>query len=337
MISTRFRIVLLSTGMVSGLILTLVWGRLKARAQVLSAECEALRAAGDALTRDEVAWRARASEVNSEIAARKTQVLASLSAGERARPRVGPLLMRMKAEHAHLGPANRLPPPPRSPSGGSLFPELMSDPEYNALFAKTSRSLFQDHARALRKLGVNEETVQKAVDLLTEEFVSAADLHNLTGSSPSRPTSAPEYTKLREQLERDTQTQLKQLLGDHLYLRFSNDTDPSKRALQIPTEALERRLSYSPEPLTTIQLEQLQSFEASRGDPRELQRADAQRMREARKTGVIPVDEAKVAFYRSVLTPRQMEAVEELHREREAALKRELLPKYQEKRAATAK
>lgn len=337
MTSMRFRVILLSAGLLAGWGLALVWSRLNTQAQALRSQRDALRMAGEAMVRHEYVLRTRASELASEIAARKSHVLVALSAAERARPRVGALLSRMKAEHAHLEPAPRLPPPPRSPSGGSLFPELMSDPEYSALFAKTSRDLFRDQARVLRSFGMREETVQKVVDILTEEFVSAIDLHNLNGSSPSSPTSAPEYTKLREQLERDTQTQLRALLGEDLYSRFLSETEPSKRALRIPTEALERRLSYSPEPLGTTQIEQLQSFEASRGDVRELQRAEAQRLREARKTGVIPVDEAKLAFYRSVLTPRQMEAVEELHREREAAFKRQLLPKYQEKKSAGGK
>lgn len=164
------------------------------------------------------------------------------------------------------------------------------------------------------------------------------DLHNLAGSNPLLPSNAKEIQQMRTQLAQETQAQLKALLGEETYTRYKDETEGSGRQARFATTFLEQRLSYSDEPLTAEQLDRLQAYESAQGyGSREYFQKAAQLEREVRKQGVLPVDEAKVAFYRSVLTPRQMEAVEELHREREAALKRSLLPKYEEKKAVGAK
>lgn len=219
-----------------------------------------------------------------------------------------------------------------------FFPELMSDPEYNRLYARVQRTFMaQRFGGVLRGLGVKEESVEKAIDLLAEEQTSSMDLHNLTGTSPGGGTSGA-VAQLRHQQMEETQKQLKALLGDDVYQRYKYETEGVGAQLKYATENLERRLYYSDEPLTAEQRARLQAYEAAQdyGSRQYFQKV-AQIDREARKTGVIPVDEAKLAFYRSVLTPRQMEAVDELYREREAALKRDLLPTYQEKKSAGPK
>jgi hypothetical protein len=213
--------------------------------------------------------------------------------------------------------------------GGRTFPELMSDPEYSALYAKHQRLWLNERSGGtLRKLGVPEELIAKAVALLVEEQASSMDLHNIAGSSPMQPSNAKEIQQMRTQLYEETQTQLKALLGEETYKHYKDETEGGGRQVQYATQSLERRLSYSDEPLLPEQLTHLQAYEATQGyGSREYFQKAAQLEREARKSGTLPVDEARLAFYRSVLTPRQMEAVEELHREREAGIKRSLLPK----------
>lgn len=316
------------------LALALVWARARAATQSLIAERGTLRRADAELVTRRAVWERRSIEIESSIAERKRTVLATQSAAERARVTVGPLVARLKAAHAGLKPTR--PPDPPTPAGGaSYFPELMSDPEYSALYTKSTRAWMAScHGPKLRRLGLTEEVVARAVDLLTEEQVSLADVHNLAGSSPLRPPSG-EFNQMQQQIREETQVQLKALLGEDAYRRYKDANVPfSDTAAGFAVRSLERRLSYSEEPLSSEQIARLQTFEAARyASAREYFQQQRETDREARKMGAIPSDEAKLAFYRSVLTPRQMEAVDELHREREAALKRDLLPKYQEKKA----
>lgn len=325
----KARVIFIGGGLVLGFVLALVWVRGRAESRALAMEREALVRADALLVKERAAFERRAVETQSGIAERKRAVLATQSAADRARANVGHLVARLKAAHAGRSPKVRPPRPPVGAGGSSYFPELMSDPEYSGLYARSQRLwLNQYRGGTLRRLGLPEETVAKAIDVLVEGDVAVMDVHNIARSSPVRPP-AGELATMEQQLRDETEAQLKALLGAETYQRYKEQTEGTIRdRARYATQPLERRLSYSEEPLTTEQLERLREFETSQsnGSP-EYYRKVAQLDRDARKTGVIPVDEAKLAFYRSVLTPRQMEAVEELHREREAALKRELLPK----------
>lgn len=309
-------------------VLGVAWLRLRTQTEALRAERRTLEAAHAARQLSRSALERRLVESQAMVAERKRSVLVTLSAAERARLTLGSLVQRLKAGQAGRTLVASLPPPPIAAGGGMFFPELMSDPEYNRLFARVQRRFTERRFGAvLRQLGVNEEAIGKAVDLLTEDQASAMDLHNLAGTTPASGMTGP-FAHVRVQQREDTQKQLKALLGDENYNRYKYETEGAGAQLKHATENLERRLYYSDEPLSAEQQARLQSYEAAQDyGSREYFQKVAKFDREARKTGVIPVDAAKLAFYRSVLTPRQMEAVEELHREREAALKRELLPK----------
>lgn len=333
------RLVFVASGLVIGVVLALVWTRGRAESRALAIEREALARADALLVQERAAFERRAVETQGNIAERKRAVLATQSAADRARAKVGHVVARLKAAHAGRPPKVRAPAPPVGAGGSSYFPELMSDPEYSALYAKSQRLwLNQYRGGTLRRLGLPEETVAKAIDVLVEGEIAVMDVHNIAGSSPFRPPVG-ELAKLQQQLRDETAAQLKALLGAETYQRYKEQTEGTMRdQARYATQSLERRLSYSEEPLTAEQLGRLHEFEVAQGYGSEAYyRKVAPLDREARKTGVLPVDEAKLAFYRSVLTPRQMEAVEELHREREAALKRELLPKTVEKKATGAK
>lgn len=331
----RAKIFLLGLLVAVAAVLVVALARLKAETAALRMEGEALRSADTAQSAQWGALKRRLRESQGAIVERKRAVLVSLSAAERARETVGPLVERLKAAQAGRPPVSNLPPPPTAAGGGMFFPELMSDPEYNRLYARVQRSFVARHfGGVLRGLGVNEESIEKAVDLLAEAQASAMDLQNLTGTRPGEGTSGA-VVQLRQKQEDETQQQLKALLGDKIYRRYKEETEGVGSQGKYATESLERRLYYSEAPLTAEQRERLQAYEAAQGyGSREFFQKQNQASREARKTGVIPVDEAKRAFYRSVLTPRQMEAVEELHAEAEAGLKRSLLPKYVEKKSA---
>lgn len=323
----KTRIVMTGIGVVAGLVLALAWMRLRTEARGLGSEREIFARSDRALEQEQAAFARRVVEMQLDVAERRRVVLATQSAADRARANVGGYVARLKTEHAGRAPIVRPPPPPATTGGGRFFPELMSDPEYNALYARSTRVWLDSfRGNALRGLGVPEDAVSKAVDLLAEEQASLVDLQSLHAGK--------EFTKLWTQLHNETAAQLQSLLGADLYARYLDQTEGAAARRQYSTQALDRRLSYSAEPLTDGQKAQLQSYEESSGAPSPLQRAELERMREARKTGTILVDEAKLAFYRSVLTPRQMEAVEELHREAEASLQRRLLPKYEEKKSA---
>ncbi len=335
----KTRVVVIGVGVVVGVVLALVWTRLRAEERAMVDEREAFARSDRALEQAHAAFARRVVDMQLDVAERKRVVLATQSAADRARANVGGYIARLKAQHAGRAPIVRLPPPPMTTGGGRTFPELMSDPEYSALYAKSQRQWLSSYrGGTLRKLGVSEDLIAKAVDLLVEEQASSMDLHNLAGSSPMKPSTAKEIQQVRTQLHQETQAQLKALLGEETYQRYKDETEGTGQQVQYATQSLERRLSYSDEPLSTEQLALLQSYETTQNyGSREYFQKIAKLEREARQSGVIPVDEEKLAFYRSVLTPRQMAAVEELHREREAALKRQLLPKYQEKKSAGRK
>ncbi|MBI2511530.1 MAG: hypothetical protein HYV96_06090 [Opitutae bacterium] len=310
------------------MLLALAWTRLRAEARALASERENFARSDRALEQEQAALVRREVDMQLDVAERKRVVLATQSAADRARANVGGYIARLKAEHAGRAPLVRLPPPPMTMGGGRIFPELMSDPEYNALYARRTRLWLESYrGGVLRGLGVSEEVVAKAVDLLAEEQTSLVDLQSLNAGK--------DYTKLRTQLQNETAAQLQALLGEETYKRYVGETEPVRGDARYATTSLERRLSYSVEPLTDEQKAQLRAYEAAQDyGSKEFFQKQAQIIREARKTGTIPVDEARLAFYRSVLTPQQMEAVDELHREAEAGLKRSLLPKYVEKKSA---
>lgn len=327
----RTRIIVSGVGLVVALVLALTWLRLRAETRALAHEREELARSDRALEREQAAFARRVVDLQRDVAERKRVVLASRSAADRARANVGAFVARLKAEHVGRAPVVRPPAPPMTTGGGRFFPELMGDPEYNALYARSMRSSVEFLAgRTLRKLGVPEAVVAQAIELLVEQQASFRDLQSLNASSPVSP-SGKEFSKMWDQLRRETGAQLQALLGDEAYARYQDETEGAGSQVRHATEALERRLSYSAEPLSAAQRAQLQAYEAAQDHgSRAFFEKQAQIYREARQTGTIPVDEAKAAFYRSVLTPGQVAAMEELHRESEASLQRSLLPRSPE-------
>ncbi|WP_415910301.1 hypothetical protein [Oleiharenicola sp. Vm1] len=329
----KTRLMIIGCGLIAGLVLALTWVSLRAEMRALVSERENFAQSDRALVKEHASFQRRVVEVQGDLAERKRVMLATQSAADRARANIGSYVARLKAEHAGRAPVVRPPPPPTVTGGGAYFPELMSDPEYNALYAQSVRlSLKSYQGGALRKLGLPDDVMEKAIDLLAEEQASLMDLHNLAGSNPLQPSNSKEIQQMRKQLAQETQAQLKTLLGEEGYARYKDETEGSAAQRQYATQPLERRLSYSEEPLSAEQKARLDAYEAAQDyGSRAFFQKQAQIYREARRTGTIPVDEARVAFYRSVLTPAQMAAVEELHREAEASLKRSLLPRSEGK------
>jgi len=313
----------IGAGLIGGVGLALTWVSLRAELRAVVKERENFAQSDRALAKERTFFERRVVEVQGDLGERKRVMLATQSAADRARANVGPFVAKLKTEHAGRALVVRPPPPPAVTGGAAFFPELMSDPEYNALYAQRARHLLQiTRAADFRKLGVPEETVSKAIALLADEQAATMDLQNLGGGALGK-----DFSKLWDQIHRETAEQLQALLGAPTYQRYLAQDESANVMQRMGADRLERRLSYSVEPLTPAQVTQLVAYETSLGDPRKVQQAEWERTREARKNGVIPVDEARLAFYHSVLTPTQMAAVEGLHRESEASLKRSLLPR----------
>lgn len=322
----RTRLFIIAVGLLVAATLAVVLVRSRAAARAVAEERETLARSDRALGEQRTAFARRVVEVQGDLMDRKRAVLSTQSAADRARPHVGAWLARLKAEHAARPPVLRPPAPPQITGGGAFFPELMSDPEYNALYARSVRArLEMTRGRLLRELGVPEESIAKAIDVLADEEASLMDLQNLRRNGQVQPT-ATEYSKLIETLRSETNTQLQPILGETAYERYAAETNPVPASLRRGADRLARRLSYTAEPLTAAQQERLVSYDVERWQARPATRQEIQRMMDARKQGVVPVDEDRQAFLRSVLTPAQMAAVDELHRETEAGLKRTLLP-----------
>lgn len=328
----KSRLIIIVAGLLGSVVLAVTWVNLRAELRAAARAQEDLAQSERALLRERTSCERRVVAVQGDLVERKRVMLATQSAADRARANVGPFVAQLKAEHAGRAPVVRPPPPPAVTGGGAFFPELMSDPEYNALYAQRARHLLQvTHGADFRKLGVPEEKVAKAIALLADEQAATMDLQNLGGGALGK-----DFSELWEQIHRETGEQLQSLLGAETYRRYLEQDESVNVMHRMGADRLEQRLSYSSEPLTSGQVAQMVAYEASLGDPRKVQQAEWERTREARKNGVIPVDEARLAFYRSVLTPAQMAAVEELHGEAEASLKRSLLPREPEKKPADA-
>lgn len=284
------RLIVLLVISLLGVVFATWWLCLRAASASAQVESAALARADAMYATDRAALDRRVVELSSSIAERRSAVLVTQTPAERARAFLGPTVARMKAAHAGRTPVKPPPPPPTAAGGGIYFPELMSDPEYSALYARAMhRSVGWRYGRALRQLGVAEVVVTKALDLLAEEEVSRMDLHNLAGTQPASGGLSNEYAETSARLRSETEAQVKALLGEEAYARYKERVEGKFDSLRFATQQLEQRLSYSDEPLMPEQVEKLRTFEAKLdyGSLGYFQKQAAV-FRDARKTGVLP-------------------------------------------------
>lgn len=237
---------------------------------------------------------------------------------------IGNLLASIKAEYlAHPPPPRPLPPP--FPPIGEYFPELISDPAYSRLVKEEQKATAEyTVGDRLKQLGVSAPIYAKVVDLVAEETVSRLDYQSLAKTGKTG-----EFDGQMGSLHQQTLEQIRKVLGEALYLQFTQERTSIYRSIQdgVVTEhtdsvrdlpfdngastrfaSLERRLSYSSEPLT------------------EDQHAALEGMAQKNSMGLVGNRYLKSPEIRALLTAAQQAGLDELAAEAEAQTKRSKLP-----------
>lgn len=264
--------------------------------------------------------------VAAQTSERRQLILATLPAAERMRNVVGPLLARIKEEHLRNPPPAPEPPPPFPPNG-SFFPELMGDPEYSQCVKEWYRLIWGErHRKRLTELGLTAEKIGRVVDLIAEKEMVQQDFRSLLGENASTVDAQRKQREARENVMRE----IEQTMGAEAFDRFlesvphpnvrigpggtRTETVEYTREFPMPSATkrdqigqLERRLSYSNEPLTDGQATRI---------------VDAT----LRSGRYVP---AYSDAMREFLTPGQQFAIDELQAEQEASRRRSKLPKVE--------
>jgi hypothetical protein len=332
--------------------------------QRVETESAAWTAKNSAVRTQLEATRAELRTLVSEHRKRRDIALSMLPAADRARNAVGPLVAQLQQQRSGRPAIPPELPPPSGPNG-FVFPELMGNLEYSTALHHVLRyRQSSTHRGRLEEIGASPETIEKVLDLLTDREMVHWDVASLY------PENGRQSKEAREQESRQRSAivdQIKQLLGEDKYMAFTEETTtyesranadgtltrtthqvrdiPSSRSGdEMYVMPLERRLSYSSEPLTAAQKAAIanvyrQQRLADRGLNDELQRANAagltreqraaltEAYRNRHLNGTTVADEDLQRAYEMVLSPAQLSAVNELRAEQEAARKRSKLPK----------
>ncbi len=244
------------------------------------------------------------------------------------------VINQLKLAHEKNPPAPRQKQPP-VPQNGSLN-ELLSDPEYNQLYAQQERrmtKLTQDPN--LRKLGLSAEACEKAISILAEQAMALADYRQLTGSAGIKDDFYKHQTEA-------TNNQLQELMGEETFQRWKainatntifipNATGSGGQSYAIEShEALVAeansylmpklaiRLSYSDAPLQKQQADQLAELLANKvTKPRD-------------NIFQIMSTDSFIEQAGQVLSPVQVDALRQFQAEQQATTKRGKLPKSSE-------
>lgn len=130
------------------------------------------------------------------------------------------VINRLKLAHEKNPPAPRQKQPPMGQYGFS-FPELLSDPEYNQLYAQQERRWAKlSQGPKLRKLGLSAEACEKAISILTEDAMAYTDYRQITGSAGIKGDFYKQQTEA-------TDHQLQELMGEEVFQRWKamNETN----------------------------------------------------------------------------------------------------------------
>lgn len=290
----------------------------------------------DDTNRTSIEYQNALQRLAGEITTRETALGNSPGAFEdKRRASALAIIESLKGAHEKNPPVPRQKPPPMGPTG-SLFPELLSDPEYNQLYAlETRRMVKWSQGEKLKMLGVPADVLEKVISALAEQEMAFTDYRALTGSAGIR---GEFYTKQKETTDR----QLLDLMGEDTFKHWQKITEtqnvfipnangnggrghsvPSHEALvadanRILTPRPALRLSYSDSPLQKNQADQLAEILANCS------------------TG--PGNKTYQAMYSNdfiqqaaqVLSPPQVEALRQFKAEQDASTKRTKLSKSSE-------
>lgn len=323
--------------LLAGATLTGLWLRARTEEQRLRSSLARFENQQSETTRQASDETQRQAELAAEIAAREKILGNSPSALETKRRATALVVIeQIKQTHAAHPPAPREKAPPYGSSGGIFFPELLSDPEYNQLYAKQSLGWMNyTEGRKLRHLGLPKDICEKALAILAEREMAFTDYRQITGQSGIS-------GKFADQQMESTNRQLKELLGEEMFQRwdalneskvvFAPNPNGSRQVGQVVASrealiyqarnyyvsTLSTRLSYTETPLSSEQANQLAELMVVQAGG-----SDSRLYR-------LLYDDAFIQTAGQVLSAPQAEALRQLKAERDASTKRSKLPKSSE-------
>lgn len=206
------------------------------------------------------------------------------------------------------------PPAPSGPNGNVIFEELLGDPAYAALAATLDRHQNdQRYARVYRELNPPPETLEKLKQLQVEQRLNAALTSQVLREHGIAPLSSIGFKATRTTTA-DLSQNIRELLGSDGWKKYQS---ASRLIFQQTAKdyavSLQRRLSYSATPLSGAQYETtLILF------------SDAELKARTGRSGGLPPHSATlpatlIAQLERHLSPAQMQALEDIRKEREAS------------------
>lgn len=339
--NTRFQKIILGLLVVSCVCLTGLLLQAHTKGETLQGAIDAAKITDDEAIRSSVEENSRITALNAEISERQ-QALGNTPEAQETKRRAATLVVinQLKLAHEKNPPAARQKPPPTPASGGLLFsPELLSDPEYNQLFAQQNRRrIARSEGARLHSLGLSEEVIDKVVTALTENYMAFIDYRAVSGKSGIPGDFSKQQNALMDR-------QLLELMGEETFKRWQKlNEPPESQVVVVPnptgtggrsyamqsheslvrdaksylTSKLGTRLSYTDTPLQNEQGEKLAEILANHAS-----------------TPGNPVykalyNEAFIAQSAAVLSPPQVEALRQFKAEQDASVKRSKLPKSSE-------
>lgn len=256
------------------------------------------------LQRERTAIDEDLEKLEPRFAELQQRAVSALSAADRARPKVGDLIARLKAAHAVKPPPAPIPPPPQGPKG-MFFPELMDDPEYRRCYALISRPGYERReGTRLRQLGLPEGTVERIVDLMVERNMQVL----LTNGKVSR--TVPGTRDKKAEIDHE----IRDLIGEKYAEYQKGGSAAAEGAAHMVLQKLQYRLAYSGYPLGAAQVESVVSA-FSQGD------------RDWRTLSL--TNDAVVAEVERLLSIEQRSALLALQEEAKASEQRSKLPKVE--------
>ena len=220
--------------------------------------------------------------------------------------------------------------PPDDPMGGRMngmfnrFNQMMENPEAQRLLAIQQKAgLDARYSQLFKAMHLTPEQLDKFKSLLVEkqnamiDVLAAARAQGMTG-----PGNRAELNQMIQTTQAEVDSTIRTTLGDAAFTQYQTyeQTLPQRNTVS----QLDARLSYSEQPLSPTQTDQLISILANTAKPTNAAANSAGgNANPGRPNGIFnpngaPITDAAIAQAQTVLTPTQVSAMTQLQQEQQA-------------------
>jgi hypothetical protein len=197
----------------------------------------------------------------------------------------------------------------------NTFSKLMENPEFVRLFYTQQRaSLDGRYAALFKQLGLSDEQLEQFKNLLVEKQSAMIDIFTAARAQGFDPrTDRDTLRELARGAARDVDATIRANLSESAYAAYEQfeQTVPQRNMV----DKLDARLSYSPNPLTTAQAEQMVRILKETTPPSTGRNDGLGNM----GGGTVEITDAAIARAQGILTPAQHTALVQLQSEQTAA------------------